>query len=186
MDLISFMIEGPHSTPYENGLFIFDIHLPPDFPFKPPSAHYISFWYIFPSSNAFSNNWRKLRSLAGAIVWIPICMSKERCACHYWELGMLNEKRNNGDRQAHCCSLSFRFRASFWWKNLTSMSQDMPIRSVRSDWDCCKLVGGCSNIHKLLPIIGSQKIVKVMVSRLSHITLLGSLDGVFFLSKFLF
>lgn len=44
MDLLTFMIEGPRQTPYENGLFLFDIHLPHDFPSKPPMAHYISYW----------------------------------------------------------------------------------------------------------------------------------------------
>lgn len=39
------MIEGPTQTPYENGLFLFDICLPHDFPARPPNAHYISFWH---------------------------------------------------------------------------------------------------------------------------------------------
>lgn len=45
MDLLSVMIEGPHKTPYENGLFLFHIHLPAQFPKQPPKVHYISFWH---------------------------------------------------------------------------------------------------------------------------------------------
>lgn len=45
MDLLTFMIEGPNETPYENGLFLFDIYLPHNFPSHPPKAHYISFWH---------------------------------------------------------------------------------------------------------------------------------------------
>jgi len=37
------MIKGPTNTPYEDGLFFFDIQLPPDYPASPPNFHYISF-----------------------------------------------------------------------------------------------------------------------------------------------
>jgi len=37
------MIEGPEKTPYEDGLFLFDIHLPPAYPSVPPLVHYIAF-----------------------------------------------------------------------------------------------------------------------------------------------
>ncbi|XP_063703517.1 (E3-independent) E2 ubiquitin-conjugating enzyme [Culicoides brevitarsis] len=43
LDLMSFMIEGPKKTPYEGGLFLFDIQLGPDYPRTPPLCHYISF-----------------------------------------------------------------------------------------------------------------------------------------------
>uniref|UniRef100_A0A336MDJ5 CSON000051 protein n=1 Tax=Culicoides sonorensis TaxID=179676 RepID=A0A336MDJ5_CULSO len=43
LDLLSVMIQGPKSTPYEEGLFIFDIQLGPDYPKTPPLCHYISF-----------------------------------------------------------------------------------------------------------------------------------------------
>lgn len=43
MDLYSVMIEGPEKTPYEDGLFLFDIHLPPAYPSVPPLVHYIAF-----------------------------------------------------------------------------------------------------------------------------------------------
>ncbi|ELU16979.1 hypothetical protein CAPTEDRAFT_224111 [Capitella teleta] len=43
MDLFSVMIEGPSHTPYEDGLFIFDVQLGSDYPESPPSVHYISF-----------------------------------------------------------------------------------------------------------------------------------------------
>lgn len=43
IDLMSVMIEGPRYTPYECGLFVFDIQLGPDFPISPPSCTYISY-----------------------------------------------------------------------------------------------------------------------------------------------
>ncbi|XP_066140426.1 (E3-independent) E2 ubiquitin-conjugating enzyme UBE2O [Euwallacea fornicatus] len=43
VDLMSVMIRGPAKTPYEDGLFIFDIQLSPDYPRSPPLAHYISY-----------------------------------------------------------------------------------------------------------------------------------------------
>jgi ubiquitin-conjugating enzyme E2 O len=42
MDLIRAAIVGVAGTPYHNGLFIFDIFLPPDYPSEPPVVHYIS------------------------------------------------------------------------------------------------------------------------------------------------
>ncbi|KAL4240344.1 E2/E3 hybrid ubiquitin-protein ligase ube2o [Mactra antiquata] len=43
MDLMSVMIMGPLETPYEDGLFVFDIQLPADYPESPPVFHYHSF-----------------------------------------------------------------------------------------------------------------------------------------------
>ncbi|KAL9692713.1 hypothetical protein quinque_000110 [Culex quinquefasciatus] len=37
------MIEGPKKTPYEDGLFLFDIQLGQDYPSAPPMCHYISY-----------------------------------------------------------------------------------------------------------------------------------------------
>lgn len=37
------LIKGPAGTPYEDGLFAFDVQLPPDFPSMPPVFHYLSF-----------------------------------------------------------------------------------------------------------------------------------------------
>ena len=37
------MIVGPDNTPYEDGIFLFDIQLPPAYPATPPSVHYVSF-----------------------------------------------------------------------------------------------------------------------------------------------
>jgi ubiquitin-conjugating enzyme E2 O len=42
-DLLSVMIRGPANTPYEDGLFLFDIQLSHDYPRSPPSVHYISY-----------------------------------------------------------------------------------------------------------------------------------------------
>lgn len=43
LDLLSVLIEGPKMTPYEDGIFIFDIQLGPDYPKTPPLCHYISY-----------------------------------------------------------------------------------------------------------------------------------------------
>ncbi|KAK5641416.1 hypothetical protein RI129_009963 [Pyrocoelia pectoralis] len=43
MDLLSVMIEGPKNTPYEDGLFLFDLQLSQDYPRSPPLCHYISY-----------------------------------------------------------------------------------------------------------------------------------------------
>ncbi|CAG2159902.1 unnamed protein product [Oppiella nova] len=43
MDLLSVMIYGPKGTPYEDGLFLFDIQLPANYPNGPPLVHYISY-----------------------------------------------------------------------------------------------------------------------------------------------
>lgn len=43
MDLMSVMIAGPEHTPYEDGMFLFDIQLGKNYPRSPPSCHYISF-----------------------------------------------------------------------------------------------------------------------------------------------
>jgi ubiquitin-conjugating enzyme E2 O len=43
MDLMRAVILGPAKTPYEDGLFVFDIHLPADYPNSPPSVLFHSF-----------------------------------------------------------------------------------------------------------------------------------------------
>jgi len=42
-DLFSAMIQGPENTPYEGGLFFFDIKLPSDYPQSPPKFFYHSY-----------------------------------------------------------------------------------------------------------------------------------------------
>ncbi|XP_006643704.1 probable ubiquitin-conjugating enzyme E2 23 isoform X2 [Oryza brachyantha] len=42
MDLIRAVIVGASGTPYQDGLFFFDFHLPPEYPQVPPSAYYHS------------------------------------------------------------------------------------------------------------------------------------------------
>lgn len=37
------MIVGPENTPYEDGLFLFDMQLPEDYPNSPPKVHYHSY-----------------------------------------------------------------------------------------------------------------------------------------------
>lgn len=39
----SVLIEGPKNTPYEDGLFAFDLQLGHDYPRTPPLCHYISY-----------------------------------------------------------------------------------------------------------------------------------------------
>lgn len=43
MDLMSVMIEGPEKTPYEDGIFLFDLQLGSEYPKSPPLCHYISY-----------------------------------------------------------------------------------------------------------------------------------------------
>lgn len=43
LDLLSVMIRGPDKTPYEDGLFVFDIQIGPDYPDSPPRVHYVSY-----------------------------------------------------------------------------------------------------------------------------------------------
>ncbi|XP_024983922.1 probable ubiquitin-conjugating enzyme E2 24 [Cynara cardunculus var. scolymus] len=42
MDLLQAAIVGAPGTPYHDGLFFFDIFLPPEYPQEPPMVHYIS------------------------------------------------------------------------------------------------------------------------------------------------
>ncbi|KAI4304368.1 hypothetical protein MLD38_039889 [Melastoma candidum] len=42
MDLLRAAIVGPSGTPYHDGLFFFDVFLPPDYPQEPPMVHYYS------------------------------------------------------------------------------------------------------------------------------------------------
>jgi ubiquitin-conjugating enzyme E2 O len=42
-DLYSILIVGPAKTPYEDGLFLFDVQLPSSYPSVPPAFHYLSF-----------------------------------------------------------------------------------------------------------------------------------------------
>lgn len=42
MDLLRAAIVGAPGTPYHDGLFFFDIYLPPEYPHEPPTVHYIS------------------------------------------------------------------------------------------------------------------------------------------------
>lgn len=55
MDLYSVMITGPKSTPYEDGLFFFDIQLPSTYPHVPPLVHYISFCSDRLNPNLYEN-----------------------------------------------------------------------------------------------------------------------------------
>ena len=34
------MIKGPEGTPYDGGTFLIDIHIPPDYPYKPPKMKF--------------------------------------------------------------------------------------------------------------------------------------------------
>ncbi|XVF45557.1 hypothetical protein PTKIN_Ptkin02bG0215600 [Pterospermum kingtungense] len=50
MDLLRAVIVGAYGTPYQDGLFFFDFHLPPEYPDVPPSAYYYSGgWRINPN-----------------------------------------------------------------------------------------------------------------------------------------
>jgi ubiquitin-conjugating enzyme E2 O len=43
IDLLSVMIAGPSKTPYEGGLFVFDVQLGGEYPRAPPLCHYHSY-----------------------------------------------------------------------------------------------------------------------------------------------
>lgn len=55
MDLLSFLIKGPENTPYEDGLFVFDVQLPANYPAVPPSVHYISYCRDRLNPNLYEN-----------------------------------------------------------------------------------------------------------------------------------
>uniref|UniRef100_A0A0D6QRL6 UBC core domain-containing protein n=1 Tax=Araucaria cunninghamii TaxID=56994 RepID=A0A0D6QRL6_ARACU len=42
VDLLKALIVGPKGTPYQNGVFIFDIYLPPDYPQVPPKVTFLT------------------------------------------------------------------------------------------------------------------------------------------------
>ena len=42
-DLFTVMIQGPMRTPYEDGLFFFDVQLPSNYPLSPPVFFYVSY-----------------------------------------------------------------------------------------------------------------------------------------------
>lgn len=42
MDLMSAMIVGPDNTPFRDGLFVFEIYFPPQYPEVPPKVHFVS------------------------------------------------------------------------------------------------------------------------------------------------
>lgn len=42
MDLLRALIVGPKGTPYQNGVFVFDIYLPPDYPQVPPMVTFLT------------------------------------------------------------------------------------------------------------------------------------------------
>ena len=42
MTVMSFLVYGPEDTPYEDGIFVFDVHVPPTYPSVPPQVRYCS------------------------------------------------------------------------------------------------------------------------------------------------
>lgn len=55
IDLLSVMIEGPKKTPYEDGMFLFDIQLGKEYPRTPPSCLYISYCSDRLNPNLYEN-----------------------------------------------------------------------------------------------------------------------------------
>lgn len=48
MDLLRAVILGAPGTPYHDGLFVFDLYLPPEYPHTPPVRFlYLIFEYIY-------------------------------------------------------------------------------------------------------------------------------------------
>lgn len=57
---------GPSETPYEDGVFMFDLKLNPDFPAKPPKVHYVSYSYELSPYMAWDGNF-----CSSSINWPP-------------------------------------------------------------------------------------------------------------------
>lgn len=55
MDLMRAVIVGAYGTPYQDGLFFFDFHLPPEYPDVPP-VRKSRFCFSFLSSNWLFNS----------------------------------------------------------------------------------------------------------------------------------
>ncbi|KAF6201935.1 hypothetical protein GE061_004331 [Apolygus lucorum] len=76
MDLFSVMIRGPEKTPYEDGLFFFDLQLSPDYPRTPPHCHYISYCSDRLNPNLYEDGKVCVSLLGtwsgkGTEIWIP-------------------------------------------------------------------------------------------------------------------
>ncbi|XP_071695341.1 probable ubiquitin-conjugating enzyme E2 23 [Rutidosis leptorrhynchoides] len=75
MDLLRAAIVGACGTPYQDGLFIFDCHLPPAYPDVPPSVHYRSGGLqLNPNLYAEGNVCLSLLNTwtgSGSEVWVP-------------------------------------------------------------------------------------------------------------------
>ena len=55
IDLYSIMIFGPKSTPYQDGVFLFDVELPCNYPDSPPNVYYISYCSDRINPNLYEN-----------------------------------------------------------------------------------------------------------------------------------
>jgi len=63
MDLLRAVIVGPYGTPYQDGLFFFDFHLPPEYPDVPPVRNFILKLFCCPIYNAFPTKEREDMSM---------------------------------------------------------------------------------------------------------------------------
>ena len=55
MDVLQALVIGPDETPYANGIFIFDIHLPTDYPHTPPLVHLLTTGQVLLSRRSSTN-----------------------------------------------------------------------------------------------------------------------------------
>ena len=62
MDLLRAVIVGAYGTPYQDGLFFFDFHLPPEYPDVPP-VRLRNFSYVFIAPPSISFFWGKIFEL---------------------------------------------------------------------------------------------------------------------------
>lgn len=53
MDLLRAVIVGAYGTPYQDGLFFFDFHLPPEYPDVPPVRNAVLVLFAISYSEAF-------------------------------------------------------------------------------------------------------------------------------------
>eukprot|EP00102_Acyrthosiphon_pisum_P021027 XP_016658237.1 PREDICTED: (E3-independent) E2 ubiquitin-conjugating enzyme-like [Acyrthosiphon pisum] len=78
VDLFSIMIRGPEKTPYADGLFLFDVKIPPTYPIQPPHCHYYSYCDDRLNPNLYEDGKVCLSLLGtwsghGVELWSPIC-----------------------------------------------------------------------------------------------------------------
>lgn len=84
MDLIRAAIIGAPGTPYHDGLFFFDIFLPPEYPQIPPVSFLIKFCILYVSMLQIVNVIIRFLSAANLIFFRNV-----KCSMHYVAIALL-------------------------------------------------------------------------------------------------